>query len=259
MPLVPLLMAVLLLLYSAFRAHTSLRVQGASIPLFGLRRQQLMPAECRAVNMVSSLASLVGPVLGRVCSTVGTACGRFYGCKLCMLGVFRCDGNIHPHPAASRRDGGSISASRRRIWHGACGYFPGKACCGTHHFAGVRIQSVHEFHAHHRPACDFAPDAGCGYAALWSFTGRPCGGRGLRAGDLAGVLGSGWTSGRAHFLLLGCALGILPMGLSHGIGPASAGYVIVAVCSFMLMVLSTLFSVQMMALQSQTPGELVAR
>lgn len=83
---------------------------------------------------------------------------------------------------------------------------------------------------------------------------------GLRAGFWQGCWGSGWTSGSAHFLLLGCALGILPMGLSLALAPASAGYVVVAVCSFMLMVLSTLFSVQMMAfVQSQTPGELVGK
>lgn len=73
MPLVPLLMAVLLLLYGIQGAYQP-AVQ-ASIPLLAAP-EQLMPANA-AVNMVSSLASLVGPYW-EVCSTAGTACGRFY-------------------------------------------------------------------------------------------------------------------------------------------------------------------------------------
>ena len=176
MPLVPLLMAVLLLLYGIQGAYQP-AVQ-ASIPLLAAP-EQLMPANA-AVNMVSSLASLVGPVLGGVLYSwnglrpilyVSCACFVFSAVMETFIRI----------PHASRGYGTEPAV-----------YFPGKACCGTHHFAGVRIQSVHEFHAHHRPACDFAPDAGCGYAALWSFTGRPCGGRacgrdsGRGAGGAAG-------------------------------------------------------------------------
>lgn len=250
----PLLMAVLLLLYGIQGAYQP-AVQ-ASIPLLAAP-EQLMPANA-AVNMVSSLASLVGPVLGGVLYSwnglrpilyVSCACFVFSAVMETFIRI----------PHASRGDGGSIWRVAQKDMARSLRYIFRESLLWDASFAGVRIQSVHEFHAHHRPACDFAPDAGCGYAALWSFTGALAAG-GLAGGILAGVLGERLDIRRAHFLLLGCALGILPMGLSLALAPASAGYVVVAVCSFMLMVLSTLFSVQMMAfVQSQTPGELVGK
>ena len=103
MPLVPLLMAVLLLLYGIQGAYQP-AVQ-ASIPLLAAP-EQLMPANA-AVNMVSSLASLVGPVLGGVLYSwnglrpilyVSCACFVFSAVMETFIRI----------PHASRGDGGSI-------------------------------------------------------------------------------------------------------------------------------------------------------
>ena len=118
MPLVPLLMAVLLLLYGIQGAYQP-AVQ-ASIPLLAAP-EQLMPANA-AVNMVSSLASC-WPGTGRCALQLERLAADFI-CKLCMLCVFRCDGNIHPHPHASRGDGGIWRVAQKDMALEPAVYFP---------------------------------------------------------------------------------------------------------------------------------------
>ena len=262
MPLVPLLMAVLLLLYGIQGAYQP-AVQ-ASIPLLAAP-EQLMPANA-AVNMVSSLASLVGPVLGGVLYSwnglrpilyVSCACFVFSAVMETFIRI----------PHASRGDGGSIWRVAQKDMARSLRYiFREKPVvgriillvCAFNLFMSSMLIIGLPVILRQTLAVDtlrygLSQGACIVFAVIFIvYT--------LAGGILAGVLGERLDIRRAHFLLLGCALGILPMGLSLALAPASAGYVVVAVCSFMLMVLSTLFSVQMMAfVQSQTPGELVGK
>ena len=84
-----------------------------------------MPANA-AVNMVSSLASLVGPVLGGVLYSwnglrpilyVSCACFVFSAVMETFIRI----------PHASRGDGGSIWRVAQKDMHGACGIFSGKS------------------------------------------------------------------------------------------------------------------------------------
>ena len=133
MPLVPLLMAVLLLLYGIQGAYQP-AVQ-ASIPLFGCA------GAADACECGCEYGELAGkpswPGTGRCALQLERLAADFI-CKLCMLCVFRCDGNIHPHPARFPW-GWRQHLARRAEGYGTepAVYFPGKACCGTHHFAGV--------------------------------------------------------------------------------------------------------------------------
>ncbi len=255
MPLVPLLMAVLLLLYGIQGAYQP-AVQ-ASIPLLAAP-EQLMPANA-AVNMVSSLASLVGPVLGGVLYSwnglrpilyVSCACFVFSAVMETFIRI----------PHASRGDGGSIWRVAQKDMARSLRYiFREKPVvgriillvCAFNLFMSSMLIIGLPVILRQTLAVD---------TLRYGLSQGALAAGGLAGGILAGVLGERLDIRRAHFLLLGCALGILPMGLSLALAPASAGYVVVAVCSFMLMVLSTLFSVQMMAfVQSQTPGELVGK
>ena len=239
MPLVPLLMAVLLLLYGIQGAYQP-AVQ-ASIPLLAAP-EQLMPANA-AVNMVSSLASLVGPVLGGVLYSwnglrpilyVSCACFVFSAVMETFIRI----------PHASRGDGGSIWRVAQKDMARSLRYiFREKPVvgriillvCAFNLFMSSMLIIGLPVILRQTLAVD---------TLRYGLSQGALAAGGLAGGILAGVLGERLDIRRAHFLLLGCALGILPMGLSLALAPASAGYVVVAVCSFMLMVLSTLFSVQ---------------
>jgi len=84
---------------------------------------------------------------------------------------------------------------------------------------------------------------------------------GLAGGILAGVLGKKLDIRRSYMLLLICAIGIIPMGLTLFLHiPAFGSYLVITAVSFIIMVCATLFSVQMLAFaQSQTPVELTGK
>ena len=161
-----------------------------------------MPANA-AVNMVSSLASPVGPVLGGVLYSwnglrpilyVSCACFVFSAVMETFIRI----------PHASRGDGGSIwrvaqkdmARSLRYIFREkpVVGRIILLVCAFNLFMSSMLIIGL---------LCDFAPDAGCGYAALWSFSRAPFAAGGLAGGILAGGAGgSGWTSG----VLISCCL-----------------------------------------------------
>ena len=254
MPLVPLLMAVLLLLYGIQGAYQP-AVQ-ASIPLLAAP-EQLMPANA-AVNMVSSLASLVGPVLGGVLYSwnglrpilyVSCACFVFSAVMETFIRIRTLPVGMASIWRVAQKD---MARSLRYIFREkpVVGRIILLVCAFNLFMSSMLIIGLPVI-LRQTLAVD---------TLRYGLSQGALAAGGLAGGILAGVLGERLDIRRAHFLLLGCALGILPMGLSLALAPASAGYVVVAVCSFMLMVLSTLFSVQMMAfVQSQTPGELVGK
>lgn len=84
---------------------------------------------------------------------------------------------------------------------------------------------------------------------------------GLFGGVLTGLLGSRMTVGRTWIPLLGCALGLVPMGICFLLAaPAAVSYAVVTAAGFVIMGCATLFTVTLLAyLQSQTPPELVGK
>ena len=84
---------------------------------------------------------------------------------------------------------------------------------------------------------------------------------GLAGGILAGLLGNKLDVKKSHLLLLMCACGVLPMGLTLLFqNPPFISYLIISVMSFFLMTASTMFSVQILSfVQAQTPPQLVGK
>ncbi len=88
----------------------------------------------------------------------------------------------------------------------------------------------------------------------------------LAAGSLAGGIITGLLSKRlnadnSYLLLFLCTLTLLPIGASLAFPiPAMAAYIIIVVSCFFMMLLATLFSIQMMAyLQMLTPSHLIGK
>lgn len=84
---------------------------------------------------------------------------------------------------------------------------------------------------------------------------------GLLGGLLAGVLGSKLKLENIWMLLGVCGVGMIPMGLSLLlVMPAFGSYLVLTAMSFLLMICSTLASIQMLAfVQKITPGEIVGK
>lgn len=84
---------------------------------------------------------------------------------------------------------------------------------------------------------------------------------GLLGGITAGILGQKLDIKKSHLLLLACSIGILPMGFGLMLGINHfICYIIITVMSCFLMVVSTIFTIQIMAfVQTQTPTELLGK
>lgn len=96
---------------------------------------------------------------------------------------------------------------------------------------------------------------------LYSFTQGALAAGGLTGGILAGVLGKKLSVKRAGGLIAAAAAAVFPIGFSLAFHLFDMGiYLVITVCCFGIMVLSTMFSVQMMSfVQAETPGHLIGK
>lgn len=84
---------------------------------------------------------------------------------------------------------------------------------------------------------------------------------GLAGGAITGMLGGRLRINRAHTILFACSLSVLPMGLCILADlPVMVSYIIITLSSFMGMASSTMFVIQLFAyVQQKTPQELVGK
>lgn len=84
---------------------------------------------------------------------------------------------------------------------------------------------------------------------------------GLIGGILTGILGNRLSVKKSHVLLLAISCLLFPMALALWLpAPAWISYLVIAGCSFFLMSLSTMLNIQMLAfLQAETPRHLVGK
>ena len=84
---------------------------------------------------------------------------------------------------------------------------------------------------------------------------------GLTGGILAGVLGKRLSVQKAGSLIAAAAAAVFPMGIALALDlPAMESYLVITGCCFAIMVLSTMFSVQMISfVQAETPGHLIGK
>ena len=94
-----------------------------------------------------------------------------------------------------------------------------------------------------------------GYAQGALMTG------GIIGGVVVGAYGGRIKLHQSHLLLFGTALTILPIGMVLFLdAPAAICYIAISVCAFMFMMISTIFSIQMLAfIQKETPPHLIGK
>lgn len=96
---------------------------------------------------------------------------------------------------------------------------------------------------------------------LYSFSQGALAAGGLTGGIMAGVFGKKLSIGKAGGLIAAAASAVFPIGLALALNLFPMGiYLVITGCCFVIMVLSTMFSVQMLSfVQAETPGHLIGK
>ncbi|MDP4095882.1 MFS transporter [Paenibacillus sp. P96] len=254
--LIPLVIVVLVLLYGIHGAYTP-AVQ-ASLPL--LAKQEQMVSASAVINLVNSLSSLLGPIIGGMLySAYGLtpilAGGGVSFLIAAVLGLFiriahkkqQASGSMLAIAKDDMKRSMRYIMKENPIMAKVIGIvFLFNLFMSAMLIIGlpVLITQTLGLSILHYGVAEAALAAG-----------------GLTGGILAGVLGKKLTLRHAYLLLLLCAAGSIPMGLVILLGlPAFTCYIVITAMSFLLMIAATIFTVQMFAfVQVQTPPELLGK
>lgn len=255
-----LLAAVLMLLYGIAGAYQP-SVQ-ASIP--ALVAEDNYMAANSVINTISSLAALTGPVLGGV---LYSACGLkpvLCVCAVCFIlsAVMELFIQI-PFQKQTLKDGiwktvgGDFAESLRFIRKDKPAV--GKALwviCGINLFLAAMMIV----------ALPYLITEVFGFEAaqanrLYGFAEGALAAGGLAGGICAGVFAGKLSVQKAGSLLTACAVCVFPVaGALFLFSSGIINYIVIVVCFFAVMMLSTIFSVQMMAfMQRETPQNLIGK
>lgn len=255
-PLVPLLLAGLMLLYGIQGAYQP--VVSASMPLLA-GPEQLISANA-VINLVSSLSGLLGPVLGGLLYARMGIAPVLWMSAVCFLSSAGMELLIriprHPVPL-ERSIGQTVRADLEESLHflfqeqRVLAKGVGLICAFNLLLSAMLIVGLPVIITRH---------LGLG-EDLYGLAEGAMGLGGLLGGGAAGVLGSRLTPGRSHLTLILCA-GMtggmaLPLALD---APALVCYGVIVVLTMAIMVLATMFTVVMLSfVQGRTPEHLVGK
>lgn len=258
--LIPLLTVTMMILYGIAGAYQP-SVQ-ASIP--ALVRQEHFMAANSIINTISSFASLIGPVLGGILYSayglepvlwVSMACFVLSAVMEIFIRI----------PFEKQASGGSIFLTVRADFGESIRFIRkekpviGKGVlvvCGINLFLSAMILVALPYLV--TEVLDLEASRA---NRLYGFAEGA-----LAAGGLAGGIGAGIFADRlkiqkAGNLIIACAACVFPMGAALLLSSSGmVNYVVLAICCFVIMVFSTMFSVQMMSfVQSETPQNLIGK
>ena len=255
-PLVPLLMVVLMILYGIAGAYEP-AVQ-ASIPLL-VDGEELVRGNA-VINMVQTLSSLLGPILGGVLFGAFGIVPILFLSTGCFLASAVMEIFIHiPHVKRDRTDGmltvvrQDLSESWQYIRFRQPELLKGVGLIAVFNMVlssafsvGIPVMVVQFL--------------GMSDASL-GLTEAMVGLGGLAGGGLAGIAAHKIHIGCSHWILLGCAVGMVGMGIAMLPGiPVLAAYWLINLMGFLTMVVSALFSVTILAMvQRITPTQLLGK
>lgn len=257
---VPLLAVTLMLLYGIAGAYQP-AVQ-ASVPAL-VGPEQLMTANA-AINMVSSLASLLGPVLGGILYSAYGLLPVLWVCIACfflsaVMELFiripftkqLADGRIWNTVKTDFSD--SIRFLRREkpvIGKGLL------VICGMNLFLSSMLLVGLPY-----MVTEVLPLEASQANRLYGFAEGALAAGGLAGGICAGIFAGRLTVQKAGNLLIACAACVFPMGLAPVLFSSGlVNYGILTACCFGIMLFSTIFSIQMMAfVQAETPQTLIGK
>lgn len=258
--LIALLLVVLILLYGIQGTYQP-AVQ-ASIPAL-IAEENLMPANA-VINLVNSLAGLIGPVIG------GAVFG-FAGIKpiliisiVCFLFSATMEIFIHIPFKKQKTEASMFSIAAQDMRESIRFVKTEKPVIGKVSLliAGINL-SLSALIIIGLPIV-ITQMLGFSEAAANRFYGYAQGALaagGLAGGLMAGVLGKKLAIKNAHWLLAICSLGLFPIGAVLWISaPAMVSYTVIVASCFLMMVVSSMFTIQMMSyVQMVTPSHLVGK
>lgn len=258
--LVPLLTVTLMLLYGIAGAYQP-TVQ-ASIP--ALLGQEHFIAANSVINIVSSFASLAGPVLGGI---LYSACGLEPVLRVCMV-CFTLSAVMEIFIRIPFRrqtlDGGILKTAGSDFAESIRFIRKEKpvigkvllAICGMNLFLSAMIMVALPY-----LITEVLNLEATQTNRLYGFAEGA-----LAAGGLAGGIGAGMFADRlaiqkAGNSVIACAACVFPAGVSLLLfSSGMLNYIVLTVCCFFVMVCSTLFAVQMMSfIQTETPQHLIGK
>ena len=258
--LIVLLTVTLMLLYGIAGAYQP-SVQ-ASIPV--LTSQDNFMAANSIINTISSFASLIGPVLGGVLYSAYGLKPVLWVCAVCftMSAVMEIFIQIPFQKQAS--DGGILKTARTDFAesiHFIRKEKPviGKAVlviCGINLFLAAMIIVALPYLVTEVLNLEVSQAN-----RLYGFAEGALAAGGLAGGIGAGVFANKLALHKSGNLVIVCAVCVFPIGVSLILfSSAIINYMVITVCCFIIMVCSTLFTVQMMTfIQTETPQNLVGK
>lgn len=255
-----LLTVTLMLLFGIAGAYQP-SVQ-ASIP--ALVSQEHFMAANSIINTISSFASLAGPVLGGILYSVYGLMPVLKVCIVCFVLSAVMETFIQiPSPKCSLHGGifktakTDFAESIHFIWKERP--VIGKTLlviCGVNLFLSAMIIVALPY------LVTEVLELGTAQAnRLYGFAEGALAAGGLAGGIGAGVFADRLAVEKSGNLVVACAVSVLPIGFTLLLCPFGlVNYMVITVCCFLVMVFSTVFTVQMMSfVQTETPPDLIGK
>ncbi len=234
----------------------------ASIP--ALTNQNNFMAANSIINVISSFASLTGPVLGGILYSVYGLKPVLWICMVCfiMSAVMEIFIQI---PFQKQTSGGGILKTARTDFAESIRFIRkekpviGKAVlviCGINLFLASMIIVALPYLVTEVLNLD-ASQAN----RLYGFAEGALAAGGLAGGIGAGVFANKLAIYKSGNLVIACAVCVFPISISLILlSSAIINYMVITVCCFAIMVCSTIFTVQMMSfIQTETPQNLIGK
>ena len=256
LPIVPIMIVCLMLLYSISGAYQP-AVQ-ASIPAL-LENEQIMRGNA-VINMVNTLASLLGPIIGGILFGAWGLVPILLVSTACFLSSAVMEIFIHI-PFKKRKAEKSMASivlhdlkeSGRYIKNEKPEFVPVIVILALFNliFSSVMIVGIPIMVVNILQMSDISLGITQGALGLG----------GLAGGLLGGIIGGRLKLKNGYLLLAGCSVSALVMGIGlFSFVPPLVGYWLITGMSFAAMALSTMFTIQMCSMvQQQTPSHLIGK
>ncbi len=254
MNLIVLLAATLMLLYG---------IAGAYQPSVLVDRERIMEANS-IVNAVNSLANLTGPVIGGILYSAYGLGAVLWICIVCFFASAVMEVFIHI-PFVRQASRGGILQTAKADFSESIGYIRkdkpviGKVMlvvCGINLFLSALILVGMPYLITEVLELEAAWSN-----KLYGFAQGALAAGGLAGGICAGIFAEKLSVKKVGNLIVACALSLFPVGLTLMLcSSGMVNYLVLTVCCFVIMVLSTICGVQLLSfIQTETPQNLIGK